>query len=1010
MENVRRIAHTMARVACLVAVWLSALAAWSQGAAPVTPAPAGGASEAAALEGLFRAPPDAVKPWAYWWWLNANVTRQSITRDLEEMKAKGLGGFLLFDVTAYGQQHVASPPRRLEFMSPPWREMVKWAMAEAERVGLQMSINLSTCGGALRAPWNTGEQAPKTLLWTSADVAGPGRITGELSRPQGPQSWDAALLAARIGDRAGQAAAPGAGAEIRFDSDLRQWRPVALKPDEQTTVSEVVDLAGKVDASGRLAWDAPPGQWRIVRFVFAIAEGAESDIDMLDGAAVEGHFNRLGKAILADAGPRVGKTLTHLYSVSWEGAIPTWTFGFDREFEKHRGYRIGPYLPVLSGMTVRSREVSDRFLRDYGRTLADCFMHNCYGKLREFCHQAGLKWHSESGGPWRRDTLLFAHADSLAFWGRNDMPQGEFWWMGTPDAGRSNARWAAMAANIYGRPVASIEAFTHMRPHWSAYPATIKAGADAALCDGVNWFIWHTFSASPPEFGKPGIVYFAGTHLNPNVTWWEQAGAILSYLARCQAMLRQGHFVADVCCYRSDRNYTTWARGTKRQEQPFALPGGYAFDLLDTEVLVERLSVSDGDLVLPEGMRYRLLLVDPVEDALPPEALRKVIDLARQGATVVLGPRRPQRAPGLKDYPACDDEVRRLAAELWGEGGDRPLRRTLGKGKLIGGTAIDQVLAAEGILPDCAGPWPYHHRRAGDVDLYFLAGAGRAEPVFRVRNKEPELWDPKTGRIQDAVLCRATEDGRTVVPLDLPESGSVFVVFRKPAQERRLVSLSGPEGGAEIEGRSESGAQLRIWQRGRYVLEWPQARHVTLDSEVPDPVTLAGPWEVRFAPGWGAPESARFDTLVAWDKHPNEGIKFFSGTATYRKTFTLNAQQASSPVRLQLGEVKYVARVRLNGNDLGVVWTSPWRVDLSGLVKRGENRLEIDVTNLWVNRLIGDAALPPDRRLTKTNIRIETGERTVKPFEGYGSKDPLVTSGLLGPVRLEFGQKREVQF
>jgi len=179
----------------------------------------------------FRQTPDADKPWAYWWWLNANVTRQSITRDLEEMKAKGMGGFLLFDVTAYGQQHVASPPRRLEFMSPPWREMVKWAMAEAERVGLQMSINLSTCGGALRAPWNTGEQAPKTLLWTSADVAGPGRITGELSRPQGPQSWDAALLAARIGDRAGQAAAPGAGAEIRFDSDLRQWRPVALKPD-----------------------------------------------------------------------------------------------------------------------------------------------------------------------------------------------------------------------------------------------------------------------------------------------------------------------------------------------------------------------------------------------------------------------------------------------------------------------------------------------------------------------------------------------------------------------------------------------------------------------------------------------------------------------------------------------------------------------------------------------------------------------------------------------------------
>jgi len=971
-------------------------------------------SEAVNLARSFCSPPDPAKPWAYWWWLNANVTRESITRDLVEMKRKGLGGFLLFDVTAYGQQLVPSPPRRIEFLSPPWRQMVKHAMTEASRLGLEMSMNLSTCGGALRAPWKTGQYAPKSLLWTAADVAGPKRIACVLARRQGPEAWDVAVLAARI-DKAGGAAPPSSRAaeskEIRFGDDPQEWQQVVLKPAGDAVVTEVVDLTNKVDAQGRLTWDAPAGRWRLLRFVFAVMPDADSDVDMLDARAVEAHFRRFAGAILADAGPLAGKTLTHFYSVSWEGAIPTWTFGFDREFEKYRGYPLRPYLPVLAGMTVKDREVSARLVRDYSRTLSDCFMNNCYRTLGELCHKAGLKWHSESGGPWRRETPLFAEADSLAFWGRNDVPQGEFWWGGKPAPDRSNARLAAMAAHVYGRPLASIEAFTHMRPHWSAYPAALKPGADAAFCDGINRFIWHTFSASPAEFGKPGIVYFAGSHLNPNVTWWEQAGGFLAYLARCQTMLRQGRFAADVCCYRSDRNYAAWTRGERNPKPLWRAPDGYAFDLVNTEVLLERLSVSDGDLVLPEGMRYRVLVVDPEEDSLPPEALRKVLRLAEEGATIVLGTRRPRRAPGLRDYPACDEEVRRLAAELWGDSGDRPSRRPLGKGRVIGGTAIDRALPAEDILPDCAGPWQYIHRRSEDVDVYFLSGTGQAEQTFRVRGKEPELWDPTTGAIRDAVSYRTTGDGRTIVPLSLAENGSIFVVFRRPAADWRLVAVSGPDGGIEIEGRSPSGARVRLWKNGRYVLDASPGKQLTLDAAaIPEPVTLAGPWEVRFGPGWGAPERITLAELVAWDKHPDPGVRHFSGTATYRKMLHLTAQQAGCLVRLQLGEVKHVARVRLNGKDLGVVWTNPWTVDLSGLVRPGKNELEIDVTNVWANRLIGDAGLPEDRRLTRTNIRLQTGDRTVKPYQGYGSTDPLVPSGLLGPVRLEFGHRREVRF
>ncbi len=973
------------------------------------------------LEEAFRTPPHAAKPWAYWWWLNANVTRSSITRDLEEMKHKGLGGFLLFDVTAYGQHLVPSPPRKIEFMSQPWRALVKHAMQEAHRLGLEMSINLSTCGGALRAPWKTGSQAPKVLVWSAVDVTGPRRVTLAVARQRGPEAWDAALVAARIpADAPALAAPPEANKqEIRFSNDPASWREATFRGSgphaahdakaEAITALEVVDVTDRLDAGGRLVWDVPEGRWRVFRFLYTVAKDAESDVDMLDAAAVESFFNKMGGAILEDAGPLVGKTLTHFYSVSWEGAIPTWTVDFDRHFERYRGYSLRPYLPVLAGLTVGSPEVSQRFLRDFGRTLADCFMDHCYAKLGALCHRVGLKWHSESGGPWRRDTPLFAYADALEFWGRNDMPQGEFWWPGKAEIGRSNAIQAAMAAHIYGRPLASIEAFTHMMPHWSAYPAALKPGADSAFCDGINRFIWHTFSASPPEFGKPGIVYFAGTHLNPNVTWWEQASAFLTYLARCQAMLQRGRFVADVCCYRSDKNYVMWDRGPRTPRPTLGLPPGYAMDLINTEVLLKRLAVQDGQLVLPDGMSYRVLWLDPAEEALPPEALKKVLQLAEEGATIVLGPRRPQRSPGLKDYPACDEEVRRLADALWGAGAERPSRRSLGKGRIISGMPIQQALQEEKILPDCDGPWEYHHRRADGVDFYFVAGSGNAESIFRVQGKEPEIWDPQTGAMRDAVWFRTTEDGRTIVPLSLPEHGSVFVVFRRPISAPCVTQVIGPSNSWEIEGRTPSGIHACFWREGRFVFRTSAGKEVAIEVEATAPsLRLEGPWMVRFAPGWDAPDSMVFDRLVSWDKHSNAAIKHFSGTATYQIAFQCGPSQVRASARLQLGDVKHVARVRINGTDLGVIWTSPWQVDLSGRLQEGENRLEIDVTNLWVNRLIGDAALPEDQRRTKTNIYLQRGDRTVKPYQGYGSTDPLVPSGLLGPVRIEFGHRREI--
>ena len=967
-------------------------------------------SNADGLVEAFRVPSDAVKPWAYWWWLKGNVTEQSITRDLDQMKEKGFGGLLLFDARGYHEAHVQPPPSRMDFMSAEWRRLVKFATSEAHRLGLEMSINLSSCAGALKGPWNVGKDSPKQLIWTSTELQGPKTWTGSPSRPKTGHFRQIAVVAARHAapkpDATSTEAKPAA--EGRF---AEKWKGIHRKLKATPTIVEVVDLTSRMDDQGQLTWNVPEGRWTVLCFGCVTMEGHEFDVDILDADAVEGHFQRMGKALLEDAGPWAVKTLTHFYSVSWEGAIPTWTIGFDRHFNKYRRYNPIAYLPVLAGMTVESPEVSRRFLRDYYKTLGDCFRDHFYGKLHALCRREGVKWHSESGGPWGRRLPTFSSADQMTFLGRNDMPQGEFWYRpGAPP--KEMNRQPAMAAHIYGNRLAATEAFTHMVRHWSAYPAMLKPDADAAFCDGVNQFVWHTFTASPPEFGKPGIEYFAGTHINPNITWWEQAGPLLTYLARCQLLLREGRFVGDVCCYTGDAQYMHWGRGEKWSEKPTLVLGkGYTYDLINTEVLLDRLSVDQGDLVLPDGMRYRLLVVDLEHDFIRPEALRKIVELTEAGATVVLGRRKPRRAVGLQNYPASDEEVRRLADALWGKSGQPPRCRQLGKGQAMAGVTMDEALRARAILPDFEGPFHYTHRRADGVELYFLAGEGSAECVFRVDGKEPELWNPVTGTTRDAVEWRSTDDGRTVVPISLPKNGSVFVVFREPARSDHLVSVTGPKDGLEIVGRAADVVRLRLWQQGRYVLETSRGgkRDIQVDA-MPEPVSLVGPWQVHFKPAVGEARSVVFDKLTRWDTHPDEYLKHFSGTATYKKTFTLDAARAKDLVRLQLGSVKHVAEVRLNGTPLGVIWTAPWIADLTGTAKPGENVLEIDVTNLWVNRLIGDAGLPPEKRLTGTNILLQKKAAKLRPYKGYTSKDPLEPSGLLGPVRIEFGRRRSMAF
>ena len=916
-----------------------------------TPAVSGALSQE-----TFANPPATARPWVYYWQLKGNTSKELITRDLENMKEIGVGGLLVFDSRRYwddfdSKTHVPVPLEiKYEFMSPEWVDMMSWLVSEAARLGLQVSFNISDSGGQLRGPWDMKELGPRELVWSEGNINGPKHIALDFSAPKDKAYYqDVAALAVRI------TTAVSEGREaVKLNA---AWSPVQYPGEDAPRYAEVVDLTDKI-RGGKLEWDVPDGKWKILRFGTERV-GEPGAVDILNAKAVETYFHKTPGALLNAVGANAGKTLSNFYNVSWEGVHPNWSEGFDRFFAQRRGYEIRPYLPILRGLAPEGELDANRFVADFMKTVSDSFCANCYETVGRLCHERGVTWSSEDGGPWNRNSPLFKEADMLTFWGQNDYPQGEFWLEGLA---RTNAPYAAMAAHIYGRRCVSLESFTHMRKHWTAYPGMLKPYADFSFLTGGNFIIWHTYTASPEELGKPGFEYFAGTHVNSNVTWQPYVKPFMEYMARCQTLLRLGEFRADACVYMSDKNYETWGRAeTWNKKSTLTAPKGYRYDLLDTKVLVERLAYKDGFFVLPGGAKYRVLVLDPSEEALPAAALRKIRDLAAQGAPVVLGEKKPTRSTGLTDWPQCDADVKSLADELWTTG-DFP--------KVYRGKTLADAFADLGVKPDMetASALEFARRETKDAEIYFVSapeqGAVQADCTFRVAGKKATLWNALDGSVVEAPV-RPTEDGRSTVAIDLPENGSIFVVFSN--------GITAPP--------AES-------------VEYAPIK------------TLDAPWTLRFDPKLGGPQEIVFDKLAYWNESAEPGVKYYSGTAVYSTEFELTPEQARERLALSLGELHDIARVKLNGRDLGIAWTAPMRVELGSAARAGKNTLEIEVCNCWRNRLIGDAALEPAERVTKTNVVLEKEAENMPVYRGYVSSDPLEPSGLLGPVAVEKATSR----
>jgi len=744
-------------------------------------------------------------------------------------------------------------------------------------------------------------------------------------------------------------------------SFLFEYESVPTPPTPSSSIiqsSDIVDLTAKMNKDGTLNWDVPAGSWTILRLGYsltgaknrpAVPAGLGYEVDKLSRNHTESYLRGYTDPLAQALGPLYGKSLRYVLLDSWEAGMQNWTDEMLSEFARRRGYDPTPYLPTLAGRVVTSAEVSDRFLWDFRRTLADMFADNHYKVATEFLRQRGIGTYGEAAG-----VSLEILEDTLLNKKQLDIPMGEFWARDLHPSSMyyEDVRGAASASHVYGKTLVATESFTG-----GGYesPYSLKKIVDYWFAQGVNRIVFHT-SAHQPLDTKPGNT-MVGTHINRNITWAEQAQPFMTYLARNCFMLQQDLFVADLAYLLNEGAPSTmpfWGAGLKP-----APPDGYDYDYVNTDVVFNRMSVdAEGRIVLPDGMSYSVLVL-PEIDRMTLPVLRKIRDLVHNGATV-LGPK-PLQSPSLAGYPNADREVQALAEELWGDlDGLSRTKRSYGKGTVVWGLSPADVLASLGIPKDVEysraldANVSWLHRRAGDADIYFVANqTDRKQDInarFRVSGKEAELWHADTGEIEPAEFSIA--GGRTTVPLHLAERESVFVVFRRVA--------------------SSSARTL------------PRATVTML-------ATIDGPWTVSFPSNLGAPAKITLAKLESWTANADEGVKYFSGTATYTKTVQVARRwfRQGEKILLNLGTVNDLAEVSVNGQALGILWKSPYQVDVTGALKPGANQLEIRVTNEWTNRLIGDRSAPPDKRVL-------TG--SLPAAGGFGAPQTLGNSGLLGPV------------
>lgn len=902
------------------------------------------------------------------------------------MKSRKFQGAMIFDAGGHNQRGNKDIPKGPLFGSKEWNELFVFAMDEAKRLGLEMGFNIQS-GWNLGGPRVIPQYTAKQITFSLGNITGGSSVKQKLALPMTRRDYykDIAVLAfplkkenekseliTDLNLKLGFRELGGSAPDCRFllGNIAQNSNQITKGATFVVDREDIVDLTASMDSEGNLTWNAPKGDWKVIRFGYTCTDAHVSTssgdwqgavLDYMSKEAFDFYWNDVVEPIFNAAGDHVGNTLKYMETDSWECGGMNWTDKFVEEFMHYRGYDLVAYLPIVAGYVVEDLETSNAFLADFRKTLGDLVAYNHYARFQKYAHKYNMGIQPESAGP---------HAgpmDGIKNYGFSDIVMSEFW-SPSPHRPRPNNRFflkqASSAAHIYGKKIVGAESFTSIGPHWNdELWHDQKSSFDHEICAGLNRMYFHTFSASPPEMGLPGQEYFAGTHVNPQVTWWEQSGAFIDYMHRTQSVLQEGKFVADVLYYYGDHVPNVFPY---KHSDPAGVMPGFDYDVTDETVLLQ-LKVKDGKVVVPGGVEYRILVL-PDHKVLSLAVLEKLEELVKEGATV-LGTK-PENLVSLVGGEKAQKTLDQLADKIWGEGSTENGEKAYGEGTVAWGMTARAYLLSKDVATDfdilendSKTDFDYIHYTIGESDVYFVSNQTierqNVKARFRISGKQPELWDALTGDIREATAFTQKED-RTTVPLTFEPYGAIMVVFNK-----------------EISKTAKGSA-------GRNYIDYEKI------------VEIRGPWSVQFEPKWGGPENVIFPELMDWSTHADKGIRHYSGAAIYNKSFSVNFKPVQGEhYFLQLGSVKDVgiAEVKINGKDKGVVWTAPFRVDISEELRQGENALEITVINSWYNRVAGDQIFPDQKQYTSTNIDLK------HDFRGRPTDEILLEpSGLLGPL------------
>jgi hypothetical protein len=1034
--------------------------------------------------------------WCYWYWINDDISKDGITKDLEAMKKAGIGGALI------GNINPAKKDGKVPMLSEDWWSHMVHAVVEGKRIGVD--IGVFNCPGWSQSggPWVDSEKAMRYLTYSETKVSGGNLVNIQLKQPKDKfqdthtlafrsseveqkstqfiptkvaANWndvdvnelidgktesdtrfkiqdkhaleitfdleeaitarsisivpsqefkcqievsaiidgkeqvikkfafDRSKMTPNVGPIIKGAYAttlPGVKAELfklkftKFVSRKKtygfaeitiseapvldkyiekqlgkmhptptpEWDTYAFsKQDELTTKKgsinpdEVIDISDKVDENGNLEWDAPKGNWIVLRMGMsptgtknapAAPQGVGYEVDKMNSELVKYHFDNFVGELLKRIPEESKPAFKYVIADSYEMGSQNWTDNYEIKFKEKYGYDPVKYLPVLSGRIVGSVEESERFLWDLRRAIADDVAYEYVGALREASNKHNLKTWLENYGHWGFP------GEFMMYGGQSDLISGEFWNEGT--LGNIECKASSSTAHTYGKPITSAEAFTSSRKTYLRHPAMLKKRGDWALTEGVNHFVLHLYIQQPDDNRKPGMNAWFGTEFNRHNTWFNQADTYFDYLRRCQFLLQQGKYVADVCYFiGEDAPIMTGGRVPE-------IPKGYSYDYINAEVILNRLSVKDGRFVLPDGMSYKVMVLPPFK-TMRPELLQKIESLVAQGGTI-LG-QKPEKSPSLENYPESDEIVKAIANKMWdGNYENRKMTKEYGEGKVFDGYELQEVFTKLNLVKDVNvaddAPVLWTHRNTPEMDIYFITNQSNKEievsPVFRVNKKlKPQLWDAVSGEIRALPDFEITETG-IKVSLKLSVAQSWFVVFAK--ENKELKKSSNDVNFPSFEKVSEL--------KEPFIVDF-------LNKEI------------------GPKEPVVFSSLEDWSTSENEKIKYYSGTANYTTTFNIETLPENKELYLNLGELSVMAKVKVNGKNLGGLWIAPYRLNISKALQKGENQLEIEVVNLWRNQLIKDKQRPEEEKyawLVTDDIKPES---------------KLQPSGLLGPVTLE---------